>query len=248
MVGELSSVSSQNDRVPPIPADEVQRHKACSATISNVVRRRPNPQNQPPAYRPTRPSLAPTCAYAQAGARLSSLSPQHGVDGGPRSVVRVRPEVAVGVERLCGARVAEPGLDGLHRLAVPDEQARVEVPQRVEGDRLGEAGRLDRRPPDAARERRPPDWRTQFGGEDQRLGGIGVQVRAEGVDDDLGEREVRIDASVFGAAKYGGRPGRVISWRSTVSWRRRKSIRTTPRPKASPWRSPVPAASVTSAR
>src|SRR3954451_6793478 len=67
MVGELSSVSPQNDRVPPIPADEVQRHKACSATLSSVVRRRPNPQNQSPAYRPTRPSPAPDLLLCAGG-------------------------------------------------------------------------------------------------------------------------------------------------------------------------------------
>src|SRR3954471_24814457 len=67
MVCELSSVSPQNDRVPPIPADEVRRHKACSAAISNVVRRRPNPQNQSPAYRPTRPSSASDLSFCSRG-------------------------------------------------------------------------------------------------------------------------------------------------------------------------------------
>ena len=43
------------------------------------------------------------------------------VDGGPGALVVVGPEVAVGVESLAGAGVAQAGLDGLDRLAVPDE-------------------------------------------------------------------------------------------------------------------------------
>jgi hypothetical protein len=60
--------------------------------------------------------------------------------------------MAVGVERLGRARVPQPRLDGLDRLAVPDEQTRVEVPQRVEGDRLREAGGVTG-PPEAGGER-----------------------------------------------------------------------------------------------
>jgi hypothetical protein len=69
---------------------------------------------------------------------------KHGIDGGPRPVVRVRPEMAVGVERLGSARVPQPGLDGLHRFAVSDEQTRVEVPQGVQRH-PAEAGPLHRR-------------------------------------------------------------------------------------------------------
>src|SRR5690349_10929032 len=44
------------------------------------------------------------------------------VDGGPRALVVVGPEVAVGVEGLARAGVAQTGLDDLDRLAVTDEE------------------------------------------------------------------------------------------------------------------------------
>ena len=55
-------------------------------------------------------------------------------------------------------------------------------------------------------------------------------------------------AGVFGGAMYGSPPGRSTSWRSTRSVRRSQSTASTSTAKASPWHSPVPASSTTSAR
>lgn len=55
------------------------------------------------------------------------------VDGGPGALVVVGPEVAVGVG-LAGAGAPPTGVDGLHRLAVTDEQRGVVLPQLVEAD------------------------------------------------------------------------------------------------------------------
>ncbi len=80
-------------------------------------------------------------------------SAEDGVDGSPRPVVGIGPEMAVGVEGLGGRCVAEPGLDGLHRLPVPDKQARVDVAPGVHGD-AAEARPLQGRAPDVLGERR----------------------------------------------------------------------------------------------
>ena len=45
---------------------------------------------------------------------------ERGIDGCPCRVVRVWPQVRVGVQRLGGRRVPEPRLDDLDALAVPD--------------------------------------------------------------------------------------------------------------------------------
>jgi hypothetical protein len=95
--------------------------------------------------------------------------------------------MAVGVERLGGGRVPEPGLDGLHGLAVPDQQAGVEVPQGVEGD-PAQAGPLHRRAPDPLGEGCPADRCAELSGEDEAVRRPGREVRGQGVDDDLGER------------------------------------------------------------
>ena len=79
-------------------------------------------------------------------------------------------------------------------------------------------------------------------------GGEHRQVGRQRVDDDLGERHRPEEAGVFGGAVYGSPPGSSTSWRSTRSIRGRKSIASTSTAKASPWRRPVPAASMTSAR
>ena len=67
------------------------------------------------------------------GAREGRGSAEHAVDREARAVLSVGPEVRVGVERLGRGRVAEAGLDNFHRLAMPDENAGVEVPQVVKG-------------------------------------------------------------------------------------------------------------------
>ena len=63
--------------------------------------------------------------------RVCSRS-EHRVDSVPRPVVVVGPQVRVGVQRLDGASVTETSLNRLHASPVPDEQARVVVPQCVE--------------------------------------------------------------------------------------------------------------------
>lgn len=58
--------------------------------------------------------------------------PQHRVNRVPRPVVRIRPQVRVGVQRLRSRRMTQAGLHRLNRLPVPDEQACVVVPKRVQ--------------------------------------------------------------------------------------------------------------------
>ncbi len=63
-----------------------------------------------------------------------------------------------------------------------------------------------------------------------------------------GSGTARTDAEVLGGPNVGGPLPTSTSWRLTVIDRWRKSTRSTVSPKHSPCRSPVPAASVTSAR
>jgi ribosomal protein L15E len=65
------------------------------------------------------------------------------VHGRSGPVVAVRPEVRVGVERLRCAGVAEPRLQRLDALSMPDQQGGVEMPQRVEAGPVRRAGPLD---------------------------------------------------------------------------------------------------------
>jgi hypothetical protein len=127
-------------------------------------------------------------------------SAENRVDGDPRPVVGVGPEMAVGVERLGGAGVPEPGLNGLHRLPVPDEQARVDMAQGVHGD-AAEAGPLQRRAPDPLGEPRAADRVAELGGEEELVGRPGGEVDRQGVDDDLGQGTTRTDAWVLGGAR-----------------------------------------------
>ena len=73
---------------------------------------------------------------------LSAQYPQqdleHGIDGRPRRVVRIRPQMRVGIEGLSSGGVPQPGLHRLDRLAVADEQGSVEVPQFVHPGPLGD--------------------------------------------------------------------------------------------------------------
>jgi hypothetical protein len=144
--------------------------------------------------------------------------------------------------------MAEPGLDGLHRLAVPDEQARVEVPQRVEGGRLWEAGRLHGGSPHPGGERGPPDGRPQLGGEDERVGGPGVEVRRERLEHDLGEGDGPDGRLRLGRREVGRPAGQGDQLAVDGQLAAQEVDPVDPTPKASPWRSPVPAASVTRAR
>lgn len=77
-------------------------------------------------------------------------SVENAVDGFSCPVAGVRPHAPVGVESLGRGLVSEAPLHGLHRLAVPDERARVLVPQRVHPGvrRVGQLGSLGGRPPD----------------------------------------------------------------------------------------------------
>ena len=59
---------------------------------------------------------------------------------------------------------------------------------------------------------------------------------------------VRKPALLFGGPNSGTPRRAETSWRSTRTWRRRKSTRSTVRPKHSPCRSPIPAAKTMSAR
>jgi hypothetical protein len=79
-----------------------------------------------------RPQLVPKNFRLGVPSRL----PEDGVDRRSGAVVRVRPQVAVGVQRLRRGRMPEPHLDGRHALSEPDQQRDVVAPQ---GARL-EAG------------------------------------------------------------------------------------------------------------
>jgi hypothetical protein len=65
---------------------------------------------------------------------------QNGIDRLTRSILRIRPEVRVRVDRLRRARMTEARLNDLHALAVPDEKRCVEVPEVVELKRPGSDG------------------------------------------------------------------------------------------------------------
>ncbi len=84
--------------------------------------------------------------------------------------------------------MTEPRLDGLHRLAVPDEQAGVAVPEAVAGHAVVQAGRAHDRAPHRGGEGGPADRVAEVGGEDEAVAGPLREVGGEGVDDDLGER------------------------------------------------------------
>jgi hypothetical protein len=157
------------------------------------------------------------------------------------------PETAVGVECLDYAHVAEPSLNGLHGLPVPDQLRGDIVPQRVEPGPGGQAGRLHHRPPEVT-EHLPGDG-LALDGEHQPVAGSSevAEMARERVDDDLRQRDRADAAAVLGGARYGARPARVTSCRSTSPVRRRKSIRSTVRPRHSPCRMPIPAAKVMSA-
>ncbi len=79
-------------------------------------------------------------------------------------------------------------------------------------------------------------------------GGWSPEVCGERVDDDLGERDGADAGRGLRRSERWWPAGRVSSWRSTSTVRRRKSTRSTVRPRHSPWRIPVPAATITSAR
>src|SRR6478735_1061123 len=124
----------------------------------------------------------------------TALSPQivrkiseDSVDGGPRALVVVGPEVAVGVEGLARAGVAQTGLNCLDGLAVADEQRGVVVAQLVEADGR-HAGLLECAVPLG-----PEGGSAQGGadvvGEDQRVRGVGAQVIPQGVYDHSRERD-----------------------------------------------------------
>lgn len=87
---------------------------------------------QNPAYRPAH-SLQPTgsgiLGRLSASPRGVRATAEHAVYGVTRSVVRVRLHVPVGVESSGRGLVPETALHGLDALAVPDEQARIVVPE-----------------------------------------------------------------------------------------------------------------------
>src|SRR5215204_329983 len=89
-----------------------------------------------------------------------------GVDRLAGPVLRVRPEMGVGVEGLHRALVAEALLHHLDRLAVADEKARVVVAQVVECRSVSQFGGLGRGPPDV-REPGPAQRPTRAAGEDE---------------------------------------------------------------------------------
>ena len=93
-------------------------------------------REQNPAYRPAHPHILDMPGFT---GKSVAESPQRvratyegGVHGLPRSLVGVRPEMRVGVERLLGRLVAQPFLHDLHRLPGVDERRGVVMPQRVE--------------------------------------------------------------------------------------------------------------------
>ena len=164
----------------------------------------------------------PTCRNAARGGRQSAQGPQLCRARRPPRHVSGRPSRATDGCRCRASpplRVPQAGLDGLHRLPVLDEQARVEVPEGVHGH-AAEAGRLDRRAPDAFGKRRPPDGLAHLDGEDEPVGRPGRDMCRQCVDDDLEKWHTRTEAADPGGVRYGARSGIVTSCRSTVSRRR----------------------------
>jgi hypothetical protein len=102
---------------------------------------RPSPagngeRRQNPAYRPTHPPnwLRPAVWLSCAGLGPPGVRKiaEHLVDGLPRLVVGVGPEVAVGVEGLRSAGVAQSGLHGPYGHPVVDQERGIVVAQVVE--------------------------------------------------------------------------------------------------------------------
>ena len=104
-------------------------------------------EGQNPAYRPTRPRkpsdlhLYPSDRLGPQWVRSKS---EHRIDRVSRPVVRIRPQMAVGVQCLDRAGVTEARLNCLHALPVPDQQACVVVAKRVESGPGREPRRLSR--------------------------------------------------------------------------------------------------------
>jgi hypothetical protein len=94
-----------------------------------------------------------TCGFRVWTPLQSARSPQdfqRSIDGGPGAVLRVGPQVAVGVEGLRGAGMPESSLDGLDRFAVPDQQAGVVVAQVVGAGTGRQPHRCHDRSPDVS--------------------------------------------------------------------------------------------------
>jgi len=131
---------------------------------------------------------------------------------------------------------------------VTNQQGCVEVPQRLQpgaGRDARAAGDVGHRCPNVLRVLAWP-WRVKT----SSSGAAGDAARCAAIASrtTCGSGTGRTLAAVLGGAMYGGRPETVTSCRSTVICRRRKSSRSTVRPKHSPCRNPVPAANVTCAR
>jgi hypothetical protein len=102
------------------------------------------------------PTNSLTCMFSYSRIASVRSKSEHRVNRVPCSVVRIRPQVAVGVQRLDRAGVAETRLNRLHALPVADEQTRVVVAQRMKPGPGRKRCRLDRRAPFVP-EHRPGD-------------------------------------------------------------------------------------------
>ena len=129
------------------PGDGVPRWMVAAALPGNA--------EQNPAYRPTRPPCA-IDLHIQLG-ETTSVRSGSAVNPSTESIasrvrfLRIRPQVAVGVQRLDRTGVTETRLNCLHALPVPDEQTRVVVAKRVKPGPGRESCRLDRCAPTCAR-------------------------------------------------------------------------------------------------